>query len=114
MGLQPCAADADFDFERDSEVEGVHHGVADNGADLALLLRGHVQQKFVVYLEHQLRAEAGGAEGAVDAHHRDFDEESREKLKKSKPETLAQASRIPGVNPSDVAIMAIIIKRGSY
>ena len=40
--------------------------------------------------------------------------ESREKLKKSKPETLAQASRIPGVNPSDVAIMAIIIKRGSY
>lgn len=40
--------------------------------------------------------------------------ESREKLKKSKPETLAQASRIPGVNPSDVAILAIIIKRGSY
>ena len=38
--------------------------------------------------------------------------ESREKLKKFRPETLAQASRIPGVNPSDVAILAIIIKRG--
>jgi tRNA uridine 5-carboxymethylaminomethyl modification enzyme len=38
--------------------------------------------------------------------------ESREKLKKYMPETLAQAARIPGVNPSDVAVMAIIIKRG--
>ena len=38
--------------------------------------------------------------------------ESREKLKRHKPETLAQASRIPGVNPSDIAVLAIIIKRG--
>ena len=38
--------------------------------------------------------------------------ESREKLKKYLPETLAQAAKIPGVNPSDIAVMAIIIKRG--
>lgn len=38
--------------------------------------------------------------------------ESREKLKRHLPETLAQAAKIPGVNPSDIAIMAIIIKRG--
>ena len=38
--------------------------------------------------------------------------ESREKLKKHLPETLAQAAMIPGVNPSDIAVMAIIIKRG--
>lgn len=38
--------------------------------------------------------------------------ESREKLKKHQPETLAQASRIPGVNPADVAVLAVIIKRG--
>lgn len=38
--------------------------------------------------------------------------ESREKLKRFRPETLAQASRIPGVNPTDVSILSIIIRRG--
>lgn len=38
--------------------------------------------------------------------------ESREKLKIHLPENLAQASRIPGVNPADIAVLAVIIKRG--
>lgn len=40
--------------------------------------------------------------------------ESREKLKRFRPETLAQASRIPGVNPADIAVLAVLIKRGSH
>ena len=40
--------------------------------------------------------------------------ESREKLKKWRPETLSQASRIPGVNPADIAILAVIIHRGHH
>ena len=38
--------------------------------------------------------------------------ESREKLKQCRPENLAQAARIPGVNPADIAVLAVIIKRG--
>jgi len=38
--------------------------------------------------------------------------ESREKLKKHLPETLAQAASIPGVNPTDISILATLIKRG--
>lgn len=37
--------------------------------------------------------------------------ESREKLKKVLPESLGQASRISGVNPSDIAILSVWIKR---
>ena len=38
--------------------------------------------------------------------------ESRQKLKATLPETLHQASLIPGVNPADISILAVIIKRG--
>lgn len=38
--------------------------------------------------------------------------ESREKLKKFKPETLAQALKISGVNPADIALLGVIIRRG--
>ena len=40
--------------------------------------------------------------------------ESREKLKKWRPETLAQASHIPGVNPADIAVLSVIIHRGHH
>jgi len=38
--------------------------------------------------------------------------ECREKLKKIRPTSLGQAARISGVNPADISILAVIIKRG--
>lgn len=37
--------------------------------------------------------------------------EAREKLARHKPETLGQASRIPGVNPSDIALLSVYIRK---
>ena len=37
--------------------------------------------------------------------------EARQKLKRINPETLAQASRIPGISPSDINILLILIRR---
>jgi tRNA uridine 5-carboxymethylaminomethyl modification enzyme len=38
--------------------------------------------------------------------------ECREKLKRIRPETLGQASRISGVTPADLSILAVMMKRG--
>ena len=37
--------------------------------------------------------------------------ESQEKLNRIQPENLGQASRISGVNPSDISILAVWVKR---
>jgi tRNA uridine 5-carboxymethylaminomethyl modification enzyme len=38
--------------------------------------------------------------------------EAREKLANIRPENLGMASRIPGVNPADIAILSIVLRQG--
>ena len=37
--------------------------------------------------------------------------EARQKLKAKRPQSLSQAGRIPGVNPADVAVLMVWLKR---
>ena len=79
-----------------------------------------IMRHYAPYIEQEIKAaeRAKKDENIKIPEWLDYDEltavryESREKLKKYRPETLAQASRIPGVNPADIAILAIVIKRG--
>lgn len=79
-----------------------------------------IMRHYAPYIEQERKAaeKAKGDEGILIPKWLDYDKcsavrfESREKLKKYRPVNLAQASRIPGVNPADVAVLAIIIKRG--
>jgi len=79
-----------------------------------------IMRHYAPYIEQEEKAalKAKQNEGVRIPQWLDYDKcvairyESREKLKKYRPETLAQAGRIPGVNPADVAVLAILIKRG--
>lgn len=80
----------------------------------------NIMRHYAPYIEQELKAaeKAKADEAITIPKWLNYDKcvavryESREKLKKYLPSTLAQASRIPGVNPADVAVLAIIIKRG--
>lgn len=40
--------------------------------------------------------------------------EARQKFEKIRPETIAQAERISGVNPADIAILSVYVQNGHY
>lgn len=79
-----------------------------------------IMKKYLPYIEQEKKAaeRAKEDENIKIPKWLDYDKctavryESREKLKKYRPETLAQASRIPGVNPADISVLAVVIKRG--
>ncbi|MCU0357154.1 MAG: tRNA uridine-5-carboxymethylaminomethyl(34) synthesis enzyme MnmG [Cyclobacteriaceae bacterium] len=77
--------------------------------------QAEIEIKYETYIlrEHQLAEKIGSLEGYKIKVDFDYDRvkalsaEAREKLKRIKPETIGQASRISGVSPADVSILTV-------
>ena len=108
--------------EWDGKVERVLDGIErlPDDAPSELLRQVEIRRHYAPYIKQELAAaeRAKKDESVRIPAWLDYDKcvavrfESREKLKKFRPETLAQAARIPGVNPADCAVLAVIIHRG--
>jgi tRNA uridine 5-carboxymethylaminomethyl modification enzyme len=95
-----------------------YHDVVDDGlSEVDLRERVATEIKYEGYIRRQSIA----VERLAKAEHvrlaPDFDygscrglsREARERLDRQKPETLGQASRLPGVNPADIAVLSVYI-----
>ena len=79
-----------------------------------------IELKYAGYIDKAKREanklkEMEGIKLGVDFNYDEVDNlsiEGRQKLMKYKPATMGQASRISGVNPADIAVLAIAIKQG--
>jgi tRNA uridine 5-carboxymethylaminomethyl modification enzyme len=86
----------------------------------AVIEQVEIQAKYQGYIAQEERA-AARAKGEESVRIPDWLDyravtslrfESREKLLRVRPENLGQAARIPGVNPADIAVLSLLIKRG--
>jgi tRNA uridine 5-carboxymethylaminomethyl modification enzyme len=85
--------------------------------DTEVIEQTEVNIKYESYIdrEQKLAEKIGGLEEYIIKTDFDYDRvkalssEAREKLKKIKPETIGQASRISGVSPSDISVLTIYL-----
>jgi len=92
------------------------------GTPLVVREQVEIQTKYRGYIDRQMEQveRAKKLESAVIPAELDYASikglttEVREKLEKGRPDTLGQASRIPGITPAAVSILAIAIKANSW
>lgn len=100
-----------------SELKRVHHSINDyvSGFPDDVQEQAEIQVKYITYIdrEEKLAQKIEGLENYKIRNDFDYDRvnalssEAREKLKKIKPETLGQASRISGVSPADISVLTV-------
>lgn len=80
-------------------------------AEIELKYRGYIDRERQL-TEKMHRLEGIRLRGHFDYEHIDqLSIEARQKLKRIDPETLAQASRIPGISPSDINVLLVLAHR---
>lgn len=80
-------------------------------AEIKMKYKGYIERERMV-AEKMHRLEDIKIKGRFDySTMRQLSTEARQKLENIDPETLAQASRIPGVSPSDINVMLVLLGR---
>lgn len=88
-------------FEREEIIEA---------AEIQMKYKGYIERERII-AEKMQRLEAIKIKNRFDYESMmQLSTEARQKLKSINPDTLAQASRIPGVSPSDINILLIMLK----
>ena len=80
-------------------------------AEIKMKYKGYIERERT-FAEKMHRLEDIKIKGHFDyASIHDLSTECRQKLERIQPETLAQASRIPGVSPSDINVLLVLMGR---
>ncbi|MGL5980023.1 MAG: tRNA uridine-5-carboxymethylaminomethyl(34) synthesis enzyme MnmG [Phocaeicola sp.] len=80
-------------------------------AEVQMKYQGYINREKLIAEKIQ-RLEAVRIQGRFDYDSlQSLSTEARQKLKKIDPETLAQASRIPGISPSDINVLLVLMGR---
>ena len=90
--------------------ENRHDEIAE-GAEIKMKYKGYIDRERV-FADKMHRLENIKIKGVFnysDIH--DLSTECRQKLERIQPETIAQASRIPGVSPSDINVLLVLMGR---
>ena len=80
-------------------------------AEIQIKYKGYIERERMV-AEKMHRLENIKIKGRFDySTMQQLSTEARQKLQRINPETLAQASRIPGISPSDINVMLVLLGR---
>jgi tRNA uridine 5-carboxymethylaminomethyl modification enzyme len=82
--------------------------------EIEIKYEGYIQRQNAEVERLQRAEEAKLPEGLDYSQIPGLKTEARMKLDTMRPQTLGQASRIAGINPSDVAILSVWLKKAAY
>ena len=102
-----------------SEFKALQDYLDFNGMDDSIFEQAEIEVKYAGYIEKEKRnaEKLKRLENIKIPRNFDFDilaslsHEAKEKLNKLRPDTLAQASRISGINPSDISVILVSMGR---
>ena len=101
------------------EFDSLSAYLQDEGVDDVIFEQAEIEIKYAGYIEKEKRNadKLKRLENIVIPRNFDFDKlaslshEAKEKLSKIRPDTIAQASRISGINPSDISVLLVSMGR---